>query len=468
MKNFSQIINEARMDSISLLQSEVTSYINKVNKRLPKNIQDLLHLTNKYGLLSSADLEIIRTANKGQLSKLAKQYNIPEDQLTTIYSLLKFSTKNLRLLPQYQSEAERKAIEAGQLVMDDLTIDLETSAGRSAAAKMYTPIVLKIAAQYVGKSRLDRPSLVSAGMEGLTNAMNDWKRGDTADGKKTTFKTYASYRIQQAILDEINAHGHDLSGGNWYNTAQYGAAAFDAISIDSLGSGKDDDDFEQDHIMGLGVDPTDMDVDVTKEEDNWKEVFKLLENNFSTRDVDIFYRYFGLGPYHGHRQKSKDIAKDYGMSEGNIRNSVINKIIKFLQTNPKAMRIMSNLKDMYMESLMVDLMMLGKDAIREAFYADTTYIMLEEITRWNNKQVLYHTVIAACDKLDIEDAKFIFFCLTRGMDYYNDNFRKNKKLVVFFLSEVYPMENMARKSDAQLADYMSELIEASKLFKINW
>ena len=43
MKNFSQIINEGRVryDSVSLLQSEITSYINKVNKILPKNIQDL-------------------------------------------------------------------------------------------------------------------------------------------------------------------------------------------------------------------------------------------------------------------------------------------------------------------------------------------------------------------------------------------------------------------------------------------
>ena len=80
-------------------------------------------------------------------------------------------------------------------------------------------------------------------------------------------------------------------------------------------------------LQNLGIDPTDMEVDVSKEEENWKEVFKLLENAFSTRDVDIFYRYFGLGPYRGHRQKSKDIAKDYGMSESNIRNAIISKII---------------------------------------------------------------------------------------------------------------------------------------------
>ena len=460
MKNFSQIINEVRTDSVALLKAEVTAYMRKVNRVLPKNIQDLLYLTDKYGLLSSSDLDAIRTASKSQFPKLSEQYSIPVDQLSDIYSLLKSSVKQLRLLPQYQTKAERMAIEAGQLTTDDLTIDLTTSAGRTAAAKIYAPLVLKIASQYVGKSRLDRPSLVSAGMEGLTNAMNDWKREGVDGGKKTTFKTYAAFRIQQAILNEINANGHALSGACWQIMNRQGYEMTDAISID--------DKNNQDLLQNLGIDPTDMEVDVSKEEENWKEVFKLLENAFSTRDVDIFYRYFGLGPYRGHRQKSKDIAKDYGMSESNIRNAIISKIIKFLQTNPKAMHIMSNLKNMYMESLIVDLMMAGKDAIREAFYADTTYIMLEEITRWNDKQVLYRTVISACDKLSIEDAKFIFLCLTKGMDYYNDNFRQNKKLVIFFLGEVYPMENMTRKTDAQLADYMGELIEATKLFRINW
>lgn len=460
MKNFSQIINEVRTDSVALLKAEVTAYMRKVNRVLPKNIQDLLYLTDKYGLLSSSDLDAIRTASKSQFPKLSEQYGIPVDQLSDIYSLLKSSVKQLRLLPQYQTKAERMAIEAGQLTTDDLTIDLTTSAGRTAAAKIYAPLVLKIASQYVGKSRLDRPSLVSAGMEGLTDAMNDWKREGVDGDKKTTFKTYAAFRIQQAILNEINANGHVLSGTYWQIVNRQGYEVTDAISID--------DKNNQDLLQNLGIDPTDIEVDASKEEENWKEVFKLLENAFSTRDVDIFYRYFGLGPYRGHRQKSKDIAKDYGMSESNIRNAIISRIIKFLQTNPKAMHIMSNLKNMYMESLIVDLMMAGKDAIREAFYADTTYIMLEEITRWNDKQVLYRTVISACDKLSIGDAKFIFLCLTKGMDYYNDNFRQNKKLVIFFLGEVYPMENMTRKTDAQLADYMGELIEATKLFRINW
>ena len=194
----------------------------------------------------------------------------------------------------------------------------------------------------------------------------------------------------------------------------------------------------------------------------------MMEDKFSTRDMDIFYRYFGLGPYHGKRQKSKDIAKEYGMSEGNIRNSIINKIIKFLQTNPKAIRMMTSLRTLYTESLLAELINMNKEEVLEALYRDNTYIMLEEITRWDNKQALIHAVHAACDKMNIDDAKFILNCLTQGLDYFNSNLRKNKKLVVFFLSEVYPSENMSRKTDVELANYMSELIEGTKTFKIDW
>lgn len=469
MKNFSQIILEERKNysAVALLQSEISSYISKVNKVLPKNIQDIIAMTEKYGLVSAQDIDDIRNCNKSQLGKLAEKHNIPLNQMELLHALLKQASRNIRLLPQYQSPYERAAIEAGKLATDDLTIDLETQSGRNAAAKMYAPLVLKIANQYVGKSRLDRPSLISAGMAGLAAAMNDWKKDGDDNGRKTTFRTYASYRIQQAILNEINTKGHSLSGTNWYSAEKYGAAALDAVSIDGF-SADDDDDFQQDRMMGLSVDPFDMDKDVSKEEQNWKEVFKMMEDKFSTRDMDIFYRYFGLGPYHGKRQKSKDIAKEYGMSEGNIRNSIINKIIKFLQTNPKAIRMMTSLRTLYTESLLAELINMNKEEVLEALYRDNTYIMLEEITRWDNKQALIHAVHAACDKMDIDGAKFILNCLTQGLDYFNSNLRKNKKLVVFFLSEVYPSENMSRKTDVELANYMSELIEGTKTFKIDW
>ena len=47
MNNFTEIIKESRKnyDSGSLLSSEITQYINRVNKVIPKNVQDVIYLT---------------------------------------------------------------------------------------------------------------------------------------------------------------------------------------------------------------------------------------------------------------------------------------------------------------------------------------------------------------------------------------------------------------------------------------
>lgn len=470
MKSFSQIFKESVKDhdSVSLLQSEISSYISKVNRILPKNIQVLISLTEKYNLTTKESLEEIRNSNKSGLKDLSAKYNIPTEKIDLIYDLLKHNSRSLRLLPQYQTKYEREAVMAGKLAKDDLTIDLDSPAGRNAAAKMYTPLVLKISSQYVGKSRLDKPSLISAGMEGLTNAMTDWKKPGEDDKKKSSFRTYASYRIQQAILDEINNNGHTLSGGGWYASKKYGAAALDAISLDGVNSDSDDDDFKNDRQLGASVSPTDPEADVAKEEDYWSNLFNILNSKFTTRDMDIFYRYFGLGPYHGKRQKSKDIAKEYKMSEGNIRNSIINKIIDFLRNNPEARQSISVIKDIYTESLLCETIGMDKEYIKETFYHDSTYLLLEEVTRWNDKGHLVNAVYAACDKLKSNDVKIILDFLTRNTDYLNANIKKNKNLVSLFLSEIYPFISMRHKSEQELAAYMHEIMDAGKMLKISW
>ena len=53
MNNFTNIIKEARKnyDSESLLSSEITQFLNKVNKVIPSVVKDAIHLTQKYNLV---------------------------------------------------------------------------------------------------------------------------------------------------------------------------------------------------------------------------------------------------------------------------------------------------------------------------------------------------------------------------------------------------------------------------------
>lgn len=461
MNKFTQFIAESRKnyDSSSLLTTEITSYIKKVNKLLPQNVQAVIYLTQKYNLLSADSILEIKDANKNSLSQLAVKYDIPEDKIEDLWKLLKDIKNNIKLLPQFMSEQERHDLELGKLSTNDLTIDLETSAGRNAAAKMYGPLLIKIVNQFVGKSSFGRSELMSSALLGFTNAMNDWRRNDK-DNNSVPFKTYAGYRARQQILNDINQYGHTLSGGNSYNIKKYGTAMLDAVSID--GFLNDDGDFNQDRLASLGI--SDKDDNLTKnEEKHWKEIYNLIENKFKQRDIDIFYRYFGLKGYK--REKSKDIAKSFGMSEGNIRNAVINKILLFLKKDKKASEILQDLQDAYNESLMVDLVGFDREEIIEALISDDMFILLEELNRWNNKIVFNNSINGAISNFSEKEANIIYNLLDSDFETLDDNFKKNKKLIILFLSNLYPSENISRKTDVTILEYMQEIQELYKKYK---
>ena len=458
MNNFTEIIKESRKnyDSGSLLSSEITQYINRVNKVIPKNVQDVIYLTQKYNLLDAASIDSIRNASKSSLKSLSKKYNIPEETIENLWKMLKELKSKIKLLPQFQSTAERESIQLGKLSMDDLTIDLETNAGRNAATKMYMPMIYKIVTQYMGKSSLSRQDLISAALQGFTDAMNNWKRGNDPETKKVVFKTYAAYRVQQQILNDMNEFSHTLSGTNWYAVKNHGEN-LDGVSIDSFGR-NDDGEINQDHLAMLGVEDKPLNRD---EEKLMNNLYKLIENNFKQRDVDVFYRYFGLKGYK--REKSKDIAKSMGMSEGNIRNSIINKMISFLKKDKRAMDILMDIQDIYNESLMVELIGFSKEDILEALVNDDMFILLEELNRWKNKDVFENTLSSALGK--VEDGGAILKLLGGDFEYLDSNYKKNKKNIVEFLSHMYPATSFSKKTDVDLLEMMQEIQEYFKKYK---
>ena len=461
MNNFTEVIKESKRinyDSGSLLSSEITQYINKVNKVLPKNVQHVIYLTQKYNLLDALSIKEIKDSSKSSLKNLSIKYSISLENIEDLWKLLKELKTNIKLLPQFQSTHEREALKLGKLSTDDLTIDLDTQAGRNAATKMYMPVIYKIVNQYVGKSSLGRQELISAALQGFTDAMNNWIRDD--DGKKkVTFKTYASYRVQQQILNDINEFSHSLSGTNWY-AAKHFADKLDAVSIDGL-SRDDDGDFKQDHLAAFGTEDSYLDRD---DEKLFNTLYKLIENNFKQRDVDIFYRYFGLHGYK--REKSKDIAKSMGMSEGNIRNSIINKIISFLKKDKRAGEILSDIQDIYNESLMVEMVGYTKEEIIETLVNDDMFILLEELNQWKNKQVFINAINNAFQEIGKENSLIIIDILNKDFEYLDSNYKKNMKIIIKFLSNIYPTSIFGKNSDVYILEKMQELQELIKTHKI--
>lgn len=454
MNNFTVIFEASRKyDSETLLSTEITSFINKVNKVIPTIVKDVIHLTQKYNLLDRASIDEIKSSSKGSLKRLAQKYNISETNIEDLWKMLKELKSNIYLLPQYMSPQEREMLELGKLSMNDLTIDLESSQGRNAATKMYMPMIYKIVSQYVGKSKLAKTDLISVALEGFTLAMNDWDRS-----KNVPFKTYAGTRVKQAILNEINSNSHELSGFNDYALKKgYNA---DALSLDSMLQTDDNGDYKQDRIAALGT--TDDETTVL-DDSQLKLIYDLLEKKFNQRDIVIFYRFFGLNGYQ--KVKSKDLAKEFGWSEGNIRNSVINKIIKYLRTNPKAQEILSQLHESYNISLMIGLVGMDKEFILETLCNDDMFILLEELNRWGDKNIFRSALEQALINLPQRDQDYILNVLDNDFDFLDGSFKKYKKIIILFLSYMYPTETISRKSDVSLLDYMIELQDAYKKYK---
>ena len=457
MHNFTQYITEAhkKLESQILTGPEVSDYIKTVLKIVSRDIQNLLFLTQKYSLFSTDQIEEIRWAGKSLLNKLSEKLNIPINDLEDMWGTLsKMKDHELRVLPQYQSALERKAILDKKLRVSDLTIDLESDKGKRDVIKMYTPLVHKIVNQFVGKSKLNKAELMSAALMGFNDAINNWN--PNAD-KTVSFKTFASYCVRQQILNDINEYGHTLSGTSWYaaEKAKKGEVKLDASSIDSFMN--DDGDWNNDHLAALGVEDKEKD-----DTEHWKKVYKAIEDKFKVRDVDIFYRYFGLNGRK--KEKSKDIAKSYGMSEGNIRNSVINKILAFLRTDKELLSILMDIQDIYNEGLMIEMIHMDREQIIETLLNDDTFILLEELNRWSNADKFETAVNAAIDVLDHKSADIIIDLLQGNFDDLDSQYKKNKKLIIIFLSNMYPTESFTRKSDVAIIDRMHELQEIYKRF----
>ena len=252
--SFSKIIavNEAAklVSNEVMTIDEIKDYLEKVGKKIPKQVADIVYLTIKYNLTTQKSIDDIRDANKSKLDKLAFNYNIPQSEIEELWKSLKDLKTNLRLLPQYQTSSERAAFMSGKLIMSDITIDIETSAGRNACAKQYMPMVHKIVNGFVGKSRLDKPELMSAALQGFTHAMNTWRRSDKDDSKSVPFKTYAGYCVRNQILQDINNLSYTIKT-NQYAVDKMGSKLV-GISLDGM-SFDTDDDFKQDRIAALGI-----------------------------------------------------------------------------------------------------------------------------------------------------------------------------------------------------------------------
>lgn len=460
MKTFSSVINENR--GSETLQADITRYIKATSGKLPRKVQAALYIIEKYPIIKSK--EDILNIRDGHF-KIYNQLDILPDDLKDLQRILKTLGNDIKLLPQFLNDYQRQALEQNKLGLQDLSLDLKTKQGREHVAKTYSPLVFKIAGQFVGKSSLSKEELVSAGLEGLVLAMNDYKTSEEmeVDGKSSTqtFAQYASYRIRFSILDEINKHSRTVSQSDYMRNKD-GESSY-SVSIDGkYGKDEDGDDIKIDRIMQLSEEP---DYDLTrKEERQWEKVFKKLEKKFSFRDCNIFYRAFGINGYD--KEDGKAIAKSINVSAPFI-SQTIKKIVNFLRSNDDLLEVLRTIMNLYECNMLSELIDKDKQEVFESIINNDVYMIIETINKWSDPTIYKQIVEQATDGLNTEDTLYIYDCL-QSKDYLREGFDKHKQPVIKFLENIYPTESFRRKQDPEIINLMEEIIIYNEKHKLKW
>ena len=432
-----------------LLQDEINRYVKAMSPKVDKRVQAVLYILDRHPNINTK--EDILAIRDGKFNLLKRLGMLP-DELRDLQRLLKKLDRDIMLLPQFLTAQQRQALELNKLDTTDITLDLDTEKGRQAVAKQYTPLVLRLASQFVGKCGFDKSELISSGMLGLTLAMNQYKNPEEirkAGGESSmNFASYAAYCIRNQILQDITEYDGVVKQ-SYYAKKREGIA-----QINSIDHSENDDEevISIDRMIDLSEEP---DYKPTRnEEKEWQKVFKKLESKFSSRDCDVFYRVFGLN---GRKvEKTTEVARSL--------NTHISNIVRITQN----MLALESILSIYTESLISSLYNQPREVIVESLIKDNMYVLLEEINQWSNATQFKNAVNHATDVLDIEDAKFIYDCIDKGFDFVDAHLRKMKPVIMAFLSNLYPTTSFKRKSDIDILDYMQDLNITSKTYKIKW
>ena len=467
MQNFSSLIfTESEKSASTILKRDVTTYINKVGKKLPPLAKTAIEILVKYNIDTRAKVELVRNANKQQLKSIAGTLDMDAKDLVVLWNALVKLGRNVKLLPHYQTEDEREAVELGDVSIEDLTIDLETSRGRDAVTKQYLPIVLNLAKKYAGYTKMQYDDLISAGSEGLARAIATFKTRkqveiEGLDKKVSKFSSYAYGMILNAIRDEMNKYGYDFSGTYAQAVANSDASELRAIQLDGLG-GNGEDNGAYDRVLARAGEAGGRRG--TEENKLWSEVFAAIEKKFSQRDCDIFYRALGLNGYE--QEKSQEVAKSLGVSNATV-TVVKQKITKFLASDPKLREVLRDIMDIYNESFIMDALD-STDKTRtsilqhilDAKAADDSYLLLEELTKWDDPKEFQRAYGFAINSLDEDGQLLIQQIVVGGYEEVDDAYKTHNDLLIQFLQYMYPVDDLRALTDVEVIEKMVAVQEA--------
>lgn len=475
MRLVSQLF-EAKNEYVLTAQGMEQFLIQKGDK-LPKNVKPIVEWMKKYKILDKEEVDSLFVMSTPKLKAYAKSKGMPEEEMVQMVKELKKLGLEKNLLPMYMDQETREDYLLGNKENEDIMLDLVSEKGRAAIVKQYTPLINKIVNQYVGKTSLDKSELLSAAFEGLVCAMNEYRRptreieakNDIEDKeeakkqKRSSFLTYASYRMKQKILDDINNYSRTVripgstmhrhkDDESWQNMGK-------TTSIDVSFAGSEEEGRLElaDKLAELQVGPEDLKLDGEDASNaaDAEKIYKMIEDKFNQKHCTVFYKTFGLKGYT--MMRPSEVAKEMNISNANV--SMINKrIATFLKTTPKAQPLLKSLLINCMESIFVDSLNKSKNEVSEALRSNDMYILFEDLTKWNEPSILESKLKTTLDMYDADTTQFLIDCFNQGMGLVEEEYQTNKRLFIHFLEAMNPTQSFQKKQDLFILAEMDSLI----------
>lgn len=477
MKLFTEVLKESspEWNTISLDQLKEFAKIAQKSKAVSKEYLQILNDTIQLGLVDGEALDTIINGTPLELKKVINMYGGPQAVYDEIRKLAAKVKPEIKGLPQLMSTEDFNSVMDDRKDIGDITLDLETDKGRERCARQYAGLVTAIATKYRG-SGLEWNDLIGAGHMGLVKAMNDYHKPDEVvdleDGldnneKKTvkqkkalTFKQYASYRIMQQILNDINNLSRTVRITQYEYEKNKAAGNtkgnFNIVSVDQTIDDEGQTLVDRMSALSNGNDAFRKDAKT-----QWDKVYKLIDDRFSARTASVFYKYFGLRGYK--QMKGVEIAKEMHIT-GAAVSMYVKQIMNFLKSDKKTCALLQDLLTTYTESLIVSN---TPDTIMDAMISDDVFIMLQECTRWNSRRVFNNTMGGAMENLSEDGRTFIIQCLENDINFIDENYDGNRVAIINFLENVYPTECIRRKNNVELIGMMTDLSENFKYHNIN-
>lgn len=202
--------------------------------------------------------------------------------------------------------------------------------------KQFEPLINKITKQFIDRGVGRWEDVKSMAYEGFALAMNNYN----PEKSSMTFMQFAGFSIRNNILTSLNNELRTvkLSAYAQKKAVENGDAIFNSLSIDTDWQTGDDN-------RSVGVkwikEHEKLSQPATFEDGCiFETLYTKLEDNFSIRDCEIFYRTFGLKDFE--EEKGKDIAKYFGISKSLV-SIKLKAVISYIQHDEELVEILSNL-----------------------------------------------------------------------------------------------------------------------------